>query len=77
LLDFVDARDPQIERLMLSLKAELEAGGAALAGRLYAESLANALAVHLLREHSYRETHGAARCVTAVCSVAPGGRGGA
>ena len=52
LLDFVDARDPLIERLMLSLEAELEAGGAALGGRLYAESLANALAVHLLREHS-------------------------
>ena len=52
LSDTVDARDPQIERLMLSLKAELEAGGAALGGRLYAESLANALAVHLLREHS-------------------------
>lgn len=52
LLDFVDTRDPLIERLALSLKAELEAGGTALGGRLYAESLANALAVHLLREHS-------------------------
>jgi AraC family transcriptional regulator len=51
-LDTVYARDPQIERLMLSLKAELEAGGTALGGRLYAESLANALVVHLLREHS-------------------------
>ena len=49
LLDFVNMREPQIERLMLSLKAELETGGAALGGRLYAESLANALAVHLLR----------------------------
>lgn len=52
LLDFVDARDSQIERFTLSLKAELEAGGTALGGRLYAESLANVLAVHLLREHS-------------------------
>lgn len=52
LLDFVDTCDPLIERLALSLKAELEAGGTALGGRLYAESLANALAVHLLREHS-------------------------
>ena len=52
LLDTVYARDPQIERLMLSLKAELEAGGTALGGRVYAESLANALVVHLLREHS-------------------------
>ena len=52
LLETVPTRDPQIEWLMLSLKAELEAGGAALGGGLYAESLANALAVHLLREHS-------------------------
>ncbi len=52
LLDTVDMREPLLERLALSLKAELEAGGAALGGVLYAESLANALAVHLLREHS-------------------------
>lgn len=44
------ARDPNIERIGLLLKDELETGG--LGGKLYAGSLANALAVHLLREHS-------------------------
>jgi AraC family transcriptional regulator len=39
-----------MERLMLSFLPELESGG--LGGELYAESLANALAVHLLRQHS-------------------------
>lgn len=43
-------RDPQVQHIGLALKAELEAGG--LAGRLYGESLANALAVHLLRRYS-------------------------
>ncbi len=43
-------RDPQIEQVGLSLLAELRAGG--VAGRLYAESLAAVLAVHLLRQHS-------------------------
>ena len=52
LLGFGAARNEQIERLALPLKAELEAGGAAPGDRLYAESLTNALAVHLLREHS-------------------------
>jgi AraC family transcriptional regulator len=42
--------DPQIQHIGLALKAELETGG--LAGRLYGESLANALAVHLLRRYS-------------------------
>ena len=42
--------DPQIHYIGLALKAELEAGG--LAGPLYGESLANALAVHLLRRYS-------------------------
>jgi len=45
--------DPQIQHIGLALKAELEAGG--LAGRLYGESLANALAVHLLRRYSTKQ----------------------
>ena len=44
-------RDPQIERLGLSFLPDLEAGDLP-GGRLYAEALARALAVHLLREHS-------------------------
>jgi len=43
-------RDPKVERLGLLLKDELETGG--LGGELYAQGLANAMAVHLLREHS-------------------------
>lgn len=43
-------RDLQIERLGLSLLTELECEG--FGGRLYVESLANALAVHLLRRYS-------------------------
>lgn len=42
--------DPQVQHIGLALKAELEAGS--VAGRLYGESLANALAVHLLRRYS-------------------------
>lgn len=57
LLDTLPTRDPQIERLMLSLKSELEAGCATVCGRLFAESLTNALAVHLLREHSSLGEH--------------------
>ena len=45
------ARDPQIERIGLSLKEEAEAEGL-LGDRLYAESLATALAVTLIRNHS-------------------------
>jgi AraC family transcriptional regulator len=44
------APDPQIERIGLSLLSEMENGG--LGGRLYAESLATVLALHLLRNHS-------------------------
>lgn len=44
-------RDPQIERIGLSFLPEIESGGLP-GGGLYAESLARALAVHLLREHS-------------------------
>ncbi len=42
--------DPQIERIALSLLSEMQGGG--LGGELFAESLANALALHLLRDHS-------------------------
>jgi AraC family transcriptional regulator len=41
----------RIERIGLSLKAEVEAEGL-LGGRLYAESLATALAITLIRDHS-------------------------
>ncbi len=44
-------RDPRIERIGLSLKEEVEAGGLQ-GGRLYAESLATALAITLIRDHS-------------------------
>ncbi len=43
--------DLQIERIGLSLKAEAEAEGL-LGGKLYAESLANALAISLIRNYS-------------------------
>lgn len=44
------AREPQIERIGLSLLSEMRTRG--LGGELYAESLANVLALHLLRNHS-------------------------
>jgi AraC family transcriptional regulator len=44
-------RHPQIEQICLMLRSELHRGGG-LVGRLYIESLANALAVHLLRDYS-------------------------
>jgi AraC family transcriptional regulator len=43
-------RDPFIERLCLALVGELETGG--LLGALYADTLAQALALHLLRHYS-------------------------
>lgn len=46
----VGVRDHEIERAALSLLGELETER--LGGRLYAEALANQLAVHLLRNHS-------------------------
>ncbi len=46
-------RDPLIQHMGLALKAELEAGGAD--SRLYAESMATALAVHLLRRYTLRQ----------------------
>jgi AraC family transcriptional regulator len=42
--------DPRIETIALSLLAELRTEG--LGGRLYVESLANLLGIHLLRDHS-------------------------
>jgi AraC family transcriptional regulator len=45
-----NAPDLQIEGLGLSMLSEMKSGG--LGGELYAESLANVLALHLLREHS-------------------------
>ncbi len=47
---FFSASDPPVERIGLALLSEMEAGG--LGGELYAESLANVLALHLLRHHS-------------------------
>ncbi|MBE9192530.1 AraC family transcriptional regulator [Gloeocapsopsis crepidinum LEGE 06123] len=44
-------RDPQIEQTLMMLRAELHKGGG-WAGQLYVESLANVLAVHLLRQYS-------------------------
>ncbi len=43
--------DPQIEQIGLSLTAELEADGL-IGSKLYAESLANALAISLIRDYS-------------------------
>jgi AraC family transcriptional regulator len=42
---------PQIEQIGLSLTAEIEADGL-VGSKLYAESLANALAISLIRDHS-------------------------
>jgi len=44
-------RDLQIEQTLMMLRAELHQGGGWV-GRLYIESLANVLAVHLLRQYS-------------------------
>jgi len=52
-VEFVDTLgmfDPRIETIALSLLSELRAEG--LGGRLYVESLANILGIHLLRQHS-------------------------
>lgn len=46
----VGVRDPEIEHAARSLLGELETES--LGGRMYAEALANQLAVHLLRSHS-------------------------
>lgn len=44
-------RDPQLEQTLMLLRAELHKGGGWV-GQLYVESLANVLAVHLIREYS-------------------------
>ncbi len=44
-------RDPQLEQTLLLLRSELHKGGGWV-GQLYVESLANVLAVHLLRQYS-------------------------
>ena len=52
-VEFVDTLgmfDPRIETIALSLLSELRSEG--LGGRLYVESLANILGIHLLRQHS-------------------------
>jgi AraC family transcriptional regulator len=51
ILPLLGGRDPRIEQIGLSLKEEVEAEGL-LGGRLYAESLATALAIHLIRNYS-------------------------
>ncbi|NEQ75125.1 MAG: helix-turn-helix transcriptional regulator [Okeania sp. SIO2C9] len=50
LVDRFTLRDPFIRQVGLLLLGELESGG--VAGRLYAESLAYSLTVHLVREYS-------------------------
>lgn len=45
--------DAQVQYIAMALKAELESGN--LAGRLYGEALASALAVHVLRRYSTHE----------------------
>lgn len=49
-MEVADARDPSAERILMLFLEEVRSGG--LGGELYAQSLATALAVHLLREHS-------------------------
>lgn len=51
ILPLLSAQDQRIERIGLALKEELEAEGL-LGGRIYAESLATALAITLIRDHS-------------------------
>ena len=50
LLDTLGVADPQLETIALSFLSELRSDG--LGGKVYAESLANILVVHLLRHHS-------------------------
>ncbi|MDQ3710520.1 MAG: AraC family transcriptional regulator [Actinomycetota bacterium] len=45
----LDGRDDAVEHIGLAMLAEMEAGGAS--GRVYGDSLATALATHLLRNH--------------------------
>ncbi|KAF3884562.1 MULTISPECIES: helix-turn-helix domain-containing protein [Nostocales] len=55
LLSQFQARDPQIESLGMMLVCELQQEN--LGGRLYVESLANVLAVHLLRQYFASKPH--------------------
>lgn len=58
LIGTLGGRDPEIERIAASLLSELE--DSSPFGGLYADSLANLLAVHLLRDHSslgFRRDH--------------------
>ncbi|SRR5579883_1558090 len=50
IIDRLGAHDPQIEHIAMLLFSELRSGG--LGGKIYAESLANLLAVQVLRNHS-------------------------
>ena len=50
LVEVLGVRDPHIEHAALSLLSELRAGD--LGGKIYSESLANILALNLLRRHS-------------------------
>lgn len=50
LVEALGVHDPHVECAAISLLTELRSGG--LGGRIYTESLANVLAVHLLRRHS-------------------------
>ena len=50
LIDAIGVHDPQIESIALSYFSELRSG--ALGGKIYTESLANLLVIHLLRHHS-------------------------
>nr|MBA2288610.1 helix-turn-helix transcriptional regulator [Ktedonobacteraceae bacterium] len=50
LIDVIGVRDPQAEAIAHSFLAELRSEG--LGGRLYTESLANLLVIHLLRHYS-------------------------
>jgi AraC family transcriptional regulator len=50
IIDALGISDPQVETIALSLLSELRSDG--LGGKLYVESLATILGVHLLRHHS-------------------------
>ncbi|HEX6480357.1 MAG TPA: AraC family transcriptional regulator [Ktedonobacteraceae bacterium] len=50
LIDALGVSDPQVETIALSLLSELRSDG--LGGKLYVESLATILGIHLLRYHS-------------------------
>ncbi|MEL6901821.1 MAG: AraC family transcriptional regulator [Cyanobacteria bacterium J06606_4] len=49
-------RDAQLEQTIMMLRSELHKGGGWV-GQLYVESLANVLAVHLLRQYSAGRSH--------------------